>query len=452
MLQWLASVGFKPSPGAVLCHSLEELIDYHKQMEDRRAQLPFDIDGVVYKVNRLDWQERLGFVSRDPRWAVAHKFPAQKATTVVRGIEIQVGRTGAFTPVAKLDPVTVGGVVVQNATLHNEAYIQQLDLRIGDTVHVHRAGDVIPQVTDVLLDHRQGDPERYELPKVCPCPLKTPVVREKTASGEEGVVARCSGELTCPHQRMEHLRHFVGRSAFDIEGLGEKQIQLFYEKGWVTEPAHIFTLQKRNSQIKLEEVEGFGETSVRNLFASIEARREIALERFVTALGARHVGGTTARALARGYGTWVALHEACVKLAKGDEEARAEMDAMDQIGDAVIDSLGAYFSEKHNVGAVERLTNEVEILPAEQPRQDSPLAGKTIVFTGSLPTLTRDEAKATAERLGAKVSGSVSKKTHYVVAGDEAGSKLKQAAELGVTILTEAQFIELANGKNGKTA
>jgi DNA ligase (NAD+) len=447
MLEWLAAAGFRTTPGAALCHTLEDLLEYHRKMEERRAQLTFDIDGVVYKVNRLDLQERLGFVSRDPRWAVAHKFPAQKATTVVRDIEIQVGRTGALTPIAKLDPVTVGGVVVQNASLHNEAFIHQLDLRIGDTVTVQRAGDVIPQVLGVLLDHRKDDPAKWHLPKVCPCPLKTPVVREKTASGEEGAIARCSGELACPHQRVEHLRHFVSRRAFDIEGLGEKQISLFFEKGWVTEPAQIFTLPKRNSQIKLEEEEGFGETSVRNLFAAIEARREISLERFINALGARHVGEITARALGRGYGTWQALHDACLKLASGDEEARAEMDAMDQIGDAVIDSLAAYFSEKHNVDAVERLTKEVRILPAEQPRQDTRLAGKTIVFTGTMTLMTRDEAKALAERLGAKVSGSVSKKTDYVVAGADAGSKLKKATELGVTVLDERQFAELANGR-----
>jgi DNA ligase (NAD+) len=246
---------------------------------------------------------------------------------------------------------------------------------------------------------------------------------------------------------VEHLRHFVSRRAFDIEGLGEKQISLFFEKGWVTEPAQIFTLPKRNNQIKLEEEEGFGETSVRNLFASIEARREIALERFIIALGARHVGESTARALARSYGTWKALHDACLKLASGEEEARAEMDAMDQIGDAVIDSLAAYFSEKHNVDAVERLTKEVTILPAEQPRQDTRLAGKTVVFTGTMTIMTRDEAKALAERLGAKVSGSVSKKTDYVVAGADAGTKLKKATELGVTVLDEHQFAELANGK-----
>jgi DNA ligase (NAD+) len=447
MLQWLSREGFTTSPLAVLCHSVEELLEYHRQMEARRAALDFDIDGVVYKVNRLDWQQRLGFVSRDPRWAVAHKFAAQKATTVVRGIEIQVGRTGALTPVAKLEPVTVGGVVVQNATLHNADYIRTLDVRIGDTVTVQRAGDVIPQVMGVIAENRPPHAAPYEFPKVCPCPLGSPVVREKIASGEEGAKAYCTGELACPHLRIEHLRHFVSRRAFDIEGLGEKQITLFFEQGWITEPAQIFTLAARNGEIKLEEHEGFGETSVRNLFAAIEARRKISLERFINALGVRHIGETTARALARGYGTWDALHDACLKLAKGDPEARAEMDAMDQIGDAVIDSLTDYFAEPHNVEVVERLTKQVRVLAAEKPQQDTALAGKTIVFTGTLTMMTREEAKALAERQGAKVSGSVSKKTDYLVAGLEAGSKLRQAKDLGVKVLDEQQFAELARGK-----
>ena len=443
MLTWFAHHGFKTNPLAKLCHSVEELLEFHHQMELKRATLDYDIDGVVYKVDRLDWQERLGFVSRDPRWAVAHKFPAQKAVTVVQGIEIQVGRTGALTPVAKLQPVTVGGVVVSNATLHNQDYIRTLDVRIGDTVTVQRAGDVIPQVLEVVLESRPKNTERYDFPKVCPCPLETEVVRDLTATGEEGAVARCSGEFACPHQRIEHLRHFVSRHAFDIEGLGEKQITLFFEQEWVKEPADIFTLQARNSRIKLEEHEGFGEVSVRKLFAAIEARRECSLERFIYALGVRHIGETTARALARGYGTWRALHDACLQLAKGNIEARQEMDAMDQIGDSVIDSLAAYFSEEHNVEIVERLTKQVRVREAEKPTRESPIAGKTIVFTGALEQLTRDEAKALAERLGAKVSGSVSKKTDIVVAGPDAGSKLKKAVELGVEVLDETKFLEL---------
>jgi DNA ligase (NAD+) len=275
------------------------------------------------------------------------------------------------------------------------------------------------------------------------------VVRDRTASGEEGAVARCSGEFACPHQRTEHLRHFVSRHAFDIEGLGEKQITLFYEQGWIKEPADIFTLEARNQDIKLEEHEGFGEVSVRKLFAAIEARREISLERLIYALGIRHVGETTARALARGYGSWQALHEAGLALAKGNVEAREEMDAMDQIGDTVIDSLTAYFSERHNVEVVDRLTKQLRrIRDAERPARESPIAGKTVVFTGSLQKMTRDEAKALAERLGAKVSGSVSKKTDLVVAGAEAGSKLQKARELGVAVLEESQFLELVGSKS----
>jgi DNA ligase (NAD+) len=444
MLEWFAAHGLKTNPLAKLCHSLEELLEFHSEMQARRAALDYDIDGVVYKVNRLDWQERLGFVARDPRWALAHKFAAQKATTVVRAIEIQVGRTGALTPVAKLAPVTVGGVVVSNATLHNEDYVRELDVRIGDTVTIQRAGDVIPQVLGVERDQRPKDTRPYHFPEICPCPVASPVVRDRTAAGEVGAVARCSGELACPFQRIEHLRHFVSRRAFDIEGLGEKQITLFFEQGWIGEPAEIFTLAQRNSTIKLEEHEGFGEVSVRKLFAAIEARRTISLERFVYALGIRHVGETTARALARGYGRWRALHDACLALASGQLEARQEMDAMDQIGATVIESLTAYFCEPHNLGILERLTEQVHILDAERPHGDSALAGKTIVFTGRLEKLGREEAKTLAERLGAKVSGSVSKHTDIVVAGAEAGSKLAKATELGIEVIDEDHFMALA--------
>jgi DNA ligase (NAD+) len=443
MLQWLKRRGFPTNPLSRICRSLDELLAFHREIELQRATLDYDIDGVVYKVNRLDWQRRLGFVGRDPRWALAHKFPAQKATTIVNAIELQVGRTGALTPVAKLAPVNVGGVVVSNATLHNEDYIRELDVRIGDTVTVQRAGDVIPQVLGVLLERRPGQSTVFAFPKTCPCPLSTPVVRDVTAAGKESAVSRCSGELACPHQRIEHLRHFVSRRAFDIEGLGEKQINLFYEQGWIKEPADIFTLARRNGEIRLESHEGFGEVSVRNLFAAIEARRTISLERFIYSLGIRHVGETTARSLARGYGSYRAFHEACRHLAAGDAEARQELDAMDQIGDTVIESLTSYFSEPHNTGMVDHLAREVHILDAERPATESPIAGKTIVFTGRLEQMTRDEAKALAERLGASVSGSVSKKTSLVVAGPEAGSKLTKAQELGVQVLDEAAFLEL---------
>ncbi len=443
MLRWLKTRGFPTTPLSRLCRSLDELLAFHREIELGRAGLDYDIDGVVYKVNRLDWQRRLGFAGRDPRWALAHKFPARKATTVVNAIELQVGRTGALTPVAKLAPVNVGGVVVSNATLHNEDYIRELDVRIGDTVTVQRAGDVIPQVLGVVSERRPADTLPFHFPGTCPCPLATPVVREVTAAGKEGAVSRCSGELACPHQRVEHLRHFVSRRAFDIEGLGEKQINLFHEQGWIAEPADIFTLARRNGTIRLEEHEGFGEVSVHNLFAAIEARRSIACERFIYSLGIRHVGETTARSLARGYGTYQAFRDACRRLADGNAEARQELDAMDQIGDTVIDSLTSYFSEPHNTGSVDRLAREVRILDAERPATDSPIAGKTIVFTGSLEHMTREEAKALAERLGASVSGSVSKKTSLVVAGAEAGSKLKKAQELGVQVLDEGAFLEL---------
>ena len=454
MINWFEACGFTTNPLTKLCHTTDELIAFHRKIEEGRARLDYDIDGVVYKVDRIDWQERLGFVSRNPRWAIAHKFPAERATTVLRDIEIQVGRTGTLTPVAKLEPIGVGGVVVQNATLHNEDYIKGIggggeqlregrDIRIGDTVIIQRAGDVIPQVVDVVLDKRPKSARPYHFPKKCPCYLHTDVVREETATGEEGSRARCTGEFACPYQKIEHLKLFASRRAFDIEGLGEKQIELFFEKEWVKEPADIFTLEARNKKIKLEEVEGYGETSVRNLFAAIEQRREISLDRFIFALGIRHVGETTALALARGYGSWKAFHDASLKVAKGDEETIAEMDALDQIGDTVIEAIRAYFGESHNRGIVERLTKEVKILDAEKPKTDSAIAGKTVVFTGSLEKMTREEAKAQAERLGAKAAGSVSKKTDYVVAGPGAGSKLADAKKFGVKVLTEDEWLKL---------
>jgi DNA ligase (NAD+) len=457
MIGWFERCGFKTNPLTKLCHSVEQLIAFHRQIEEQRSHLDYDIDGVVYKVDRLDWQERLGFVSRTPRWAIAHKFPAERAMTVLRDIEIQVGRTGSFTPVGKLEPIGVGGVIVQNVTLHNEDYIKGIggdgeqlregrDIRIGDTVIVQRAGDVIPQVVDVVADKRPKDAKPYRFPRKCPCPLHTDVVREETATGEEGARARCTGEFACPYQRIEHLKLFASRRAFDIDGLGEKQIEFFFEQGWVKEPADIFTLPARDNKIKLGEHEGYGETSVRNLFAAIEGRRRIALERFIFALGMRHVGDTTALALARGYGSWDAFHDACLKVAKGDEEAIAEMDALDQIGETVIASIKAYFGESHNRGIVERLTKEVSIIDTEKPKSNSAVAGKTVVFTGALEKMTRDEAKAMAERLGAKVSGSVSKKTDYVVAGPGAGSKLAEAKKHGVTVLTEDEWLAMIGG------
>ena len=457
MIKWFKACGFDTNPLTKLCHSLDELLAFHRHIEDRRAELAYDIDGVVYKVDRINLQERLGFVSRSPRWAIAHKFPAEHATTVLKDIEIQVGRTGALTPVGKLEPVGVGGVIVQNVTLHNEDYIKGIggdgepirgghDLRIGDTVIIQRAGDVIPQVVDVVIKKRPHGAKPYHFPTKCPCHLHTPVVRETTATGEEGARARCTGEFACPFQKIEHLKLFASRRAFDIEGLGEKQVELFFEQGWVKEPADIFTLAARNRTIKLEEHEGYGETSVRNLFAAIEQRREILLDRFIFALGMRHVGETTALALARGYGSWKAFHAACMKVAEGDAEAIAEMDALDQIGDTVIESIKDYFGESHNRHIVERLTKEVDIRDVQRPRTHSKIAGKTVVFTGTLEQMTREEAKAQAERLGAHASGSVSKKTDFVVAGPGAGSKLSDAKKLGVKVLSEDEWLKLISG------
>lgn len=456
MIKWFEHCGFTTNPLTKLCHSVEDLIKFHRKIEEQRAGLDYDIDGVVYKVDRLDWQERLGFVSRTPRWGIAHKFPAERAITVLNDIEIQVGRTGALTPVGKLEPVGVGGVIVQNVTLHNEDYIKGIggkgetlregrDIRIGDTVVVQRAGDVIPQVVDVVLDKRPKDAKVYHFPKKCPCPLKTDVVREETATGEEGARARCTGEFACPFQKTQHLMLFVSRRAFDIDGLGEKQIQLFFDKEWVREPGDIFTLERKHKKELLEE-EGYGETSVKNLFDAINARREISLDRFIYALGIRHVGETTALALARGYGSWDAFHDACLKVAKGDEETIAEMDALDQIGETVIEAVKSYFGESHNRGIVDRLVKQVKVLDAEKPKKDTAIAGKTVVFTGSLEKMTRDEAKAMAERLGAKAAGSVSKKTDLVVAGPGAGSKLADAKKYGVQVISEDEWLKLVGG------
>jgi DNA ligase (NAD+) len=409
-----------------------------------RPKLGYDIDGVVYKVDRLDWQQRLGFVSRSPRWAVARKFPAQQARTVLEAIDIQVGRTGAVTPVARLQPVTVGGVVVVNATLHNGDEIARKDLRIGDTVILQRAGDVIPQIVAVVPEERPAGAQPYEFPSHCPCPLRTPLARETTASGAETVVRRCTGEFACPFQRIEHLRHFVSRRAYDIEGLGEKQLVAFSERGWLGEPADIFRLAR--DEAKLEELratDGYGETSVRNLIAGIEARRSIPLDRFIFGLGIRHIGETTAMVMARGYQTAAAFLEAMDRVADRDPAAIEDLDAMDQIGSAVIEAAASYFAEDHNRRVVAALVEQLTILDAERPKTDTAVAGKTIVFTGSLEQMTRDEAKAQAESLGAKVASSVSKKTDIVVAGPGAGSKLKTAAELGVQVLTEEEWLAL---------
>ncbi|MFN3583144.1 NAD-dependent DNA ligase LigA [Phenylobacterium sp.] len=444
-LQKLKAWGFQITPQSRCVKGAEGLLAAYAAMEAERPKLGFDIDGVVYKVDRLDWQQRLGFVSRAPRWGVARKFPAQQARTVIEAIDIQVGRTGALTPVARLRPVTVGGVVVTNATLHNADEIARLDVRVGDTIVLQRAGDVIPQILRVILEERPKDAVPYEFPHVCPCPLKTDIVRETTASGAETVVRRCSGEFACPFQRINHLLHFVSRRAFDIEGLGEKQLTAFFERGWIRAPADIFRLHEKRDELLA--MERMGETSVGNLLANIEARRTIGLDRFIYGLGIRHIGETTATIMARGYGSAAHFLEAMDKVAARDPEAIEELDAMDQIGDAVIEAAAAFFGEDHNRAMVQDLFAELTVLDAEKPKTDTAVAGKTVVFTGALERMTRDEAKAQAERLGAKVSGSVSRKTDIVVAGPGAGSKLKTAAELGIQVLTEDEWLEMVGSQ-----
>jgi DNA ligase (NAD+) len=401
-------------------------------------------------VNRLDWQERLGFVSRAPRWAVAHKFPAEEATTKLLGIVINVGRTGALTPAAELEPVFVGGVTVANATLHNEDEIQRKDIRVGDTVIVRRAGDVIPQIVGVVLEKRPAGAEPWRMPEVCPA-CGSHAVRETDEKGKADVVRRCTGGLVCPAQRKERLKHFVSRNAFDIEGLGEKQIELFYDEGRIMQPADIFTLPARDARLpedeRLSQKKGYGARSVENLFKAIAARRKIPLDRFVYALGIRHIGETTARDLAKALHTFAALRAAVEAAAAGgkDSEAYQDLDNIEGIGSTVIDALVAFLGEPHNVEALDDLLAEVTVEPfvRSAAAEGSPVAGKTVVFTGTLERMTRGEAKALAERLGAKVAGSVSKRTDYVVAGGDAGSKLAKAREAGVTVLTEEEWLAL---------
>ncbi|WP_439573289.1 NAD-dependent DNA ligase LigA [Phreatobacter sp.] len=451
MVDFFRELGFPTNPLMRVCESANDLLAHYRLIGEQRATLGYDIDGVVYKVDALALQERLGFVSRSPRWAIAHKFPAEKATTVLDNIEIQVGRTGALTPVAKLRPVTVGGVVVSNATLHNEDYIRgigtdglpfrEADIRVGDTVTVQRAGDVIPQVLDVVLANRPAESRPYVFPTTCPA-CGSPAIREE---GE--AVRRCTGGFACPAQAVERLRHVVSRRVLDIEGLGAERLPFFFEDADlpIREPADIFTLARRDEANlkKLKDKEGFGALSTKNLFEAIEKSRTAPLDRVIAALGIRHVGETTARVLARAYGTWEAFHGMAAKVAAGDEEARHELDSLDQIGEAVVDAVAAFFAEPRNHAMVERLVAELTVLEAEKPKADTVVAGKTVVFTGSLEKMTRDEAKAMAERLGAKVAGSVSKKTDYVVAGPGAGSKLDKARGLGVAVMTEDEWFDL---------
>lgn len=439
--------GFVVNPNSKRVEGAEGLLSVYDHIQKERSQLGYDIDGVVYKVDRLDLQRRLGFVSRSPRWAIAHKFPAQQALTRLQAIDIQVGRRGTLTPVARLEPINVGGVVVTNATLHNADEIERKDIRIGDTVRIQRAGDVIPQVVGVELSERPEMAAVYEFPTICPCPLKTEVVRETNAAGVEAVARKCSGDQACPHQRTEYLKYVVSRRVLDIEGLGEKQLVRFYEEGLINEPADIFTLAARDAEAgnKMAERDGMGATSVKNLFDAIEVRRDLPLDRFIAALGIRHVGETTARLLARAFGSELAFRTAMAAAAEGDVEAREALEHLDQIGPIVAEAVISYFAHPYQRGIYDRFLAQVRVQDAEAVAGDSAVSGKIVVFTGTLEKLTRDEAKAQAERLGAKVSGSVSAKTDILVAGPGAGSKLKKAAELGVKTLTEDEWLELIN-------
>jgi DNA ligase (NAD+) len=422
-----------------ICSSLNELMANYEATLNARPDLDYEIDGIVYKVNRLDWQERLGFVARAPRWATAHKFPAERAVTKLQAIDIQVGRTGVLTPVARLEPITVGGVVVSNATLHNQDEIERKDVRIGDYVVIQRAGDVIPQVVEVLLDKREGAPPAFKIPDQCPkC--------GSLAIREEGEVAiRCTGGLICPAQAVERLKHFVSRLAFDIEGLGAKIIEQFYEEGLIKSPADIFRLEQGNkgTLTPIRAREGWGDLSEKNLFASINERRTVALSRFIYALGIRQIGEATAKMLAAHYVSIEGLRTGLDAAQDREGEAYQALINMDGIGASMADDLLGFFAEQYNRDVLDDLQSHLSIEPFEAVQTtDSALSGKIVVFTGAL-NISRSEAKAQAERLGAKVTGSVSKKTDFLIAGEDAGSKLKKAKELGVETLTETQWLEM---------
>ncbi|GAA4662798.1 NAD-dependent DNA ligase LigA [Bartonella pachyuromydis] len=465
MMEKLKEYGFVINPFTKVFKTVEEIISYYHDIEERRHSLSYDIDGIVYKINDLMLQMRLGFVSRSPRWAIAHKFPAEKAMTLLEGIDIQVGRTGALTPVARLAPITVGGVVVTNASLHNEDYIKGIghkgeplregrDIRIGDRVIVQRAGDVIPQIVDIVAEKRPKDSSAFVFPHICPA-CGSHAVRE---IGE--AVRRCTGGLICPAQAIERIRHFVSRNAFDIEGLGKKQVEFFFhvqdETLRIQTPADIFTLQRRqeNSLVRLENMEGFGTVSVRKLYDAINARREISLSRFLFALGIRHVGEVNARRLARAYQNYKAFETAvraaiisCEKKNEQENEAWLELTNIEGIGPQVGSAIVDFYEEAHNREVLSVLLQEVTPLDEEPLLTDSsPVAGKVIVFTGTLARMSRDEAKALAERLGAKTSGSLSKKTDLLVAGPRAGSKLAKAEELGIEVIDEEAWLKLIEG------
>ncbi len=448
VIEAFAHWGLPTNPLTKLCRSVSELLEHYRHIESQRADLGYDIDGVVYKVDRLDWQQRLGFVSRSPRWGLAHKFSAEKAMTLLEKIDIQVGRTGALTPVARLKPVTVGGVVVTNATLHNEDEIARKDIREGDTVIVQRAGDVIPQILGFVAEKRAVESKPYHFPQQCPV-CGSHAVREQRESGKLDAVRRCTGGLICAAQRVERLKHFASRNAFDIEGLGDKIISEFYADELIQWPHDIFTLEERDRKAlkRLRNREGWGEASVRKLFAAIDERRSIALDRFIFALGIRHVGETTARALARAYGTAAHFRDEMIAAEAMAGDAWNELNAIDGIGGVVADAVVQFFAEPHNRDVFDELLKHVTVTSLEARSTSSPVAGKTVVFTGALERMTREEAKAMAERLGAKVSGSVSKKTDLLVAGPGAGSKLKDAEKHGVEVIDEdAWFARVGQG------
>ncbi len=429
-----------PGTSYKICSSLKEIMDNYNSLLEQRMFLGFDIDGIVYKVNDLTLQERLGFISRSPRWATAHKFPAEQAVTRINAIDIQVGRTGALTPVARLEPITVGGVVVSNATLHNEDEIVRKDIRIGDTVVIQRAGDVIPQVVRVLTEKRNGSEQIFHPLETCP-ECGAHAVREE---GE--VVRRCAGGLTCPKQAVERLKHFVSRLAFDIDGLGDKIIQSFWDDGLIKNPADIFTLEKRNkeSSTSICTREGWGDLSEKNLFESINNCRKISLNRFIYALGIRQIGEATAKRLAATYGTIDSLQASMISACEQESEAYNNLLSIEDIGPVAASDLIAFFAEEHNLDVLAQLKEHLHIETYTQPNHaHSVIAGKTVVFTGTLIQMTRAEAKAKAESLGAKVAGSVSNKTDYVVAGEKAGSKLKKAKSLGVSTLMEKEWLDL---------
>ena len=435
-LERLRGWGFPTNALAELAAGADDCLKFYRDTEEKRARLDYEIDGMVYKVNRLDWQERLGAVSRAPRWAVAHKFPAEKAETVLHEITIQVGRTGTLTPVANLEPVTVGGVVVSRATLHNEDEIARKDVREGDTVVIQRAGDVIPQVVSVVLGKRPRGTKKFRFPKRCPeC--------DSLAIREDGEVAkRCTGGLVCPAQRVERLKHFVSRNAFDIEGLGAKHIVAFLEDGLIETPADIFLLKDHAEEIA--ERDSWGQQSADNLFKALEDRSQISLDRFIYALGIIQVGQATARLLAKQYGSLKGWRDHMDAAQDRESDAYAELTNIDGIGPSVADDLLGFFAENHNREVLDRLAGLLTVEDFQAPDvASSPIAGKTVVFTGTLERLSRAEAKTRAESLGAKVAGSVSKKTDYVVVGADAGSKAKKAKELGVETLSEEEWLKL---------